>query len=163
MKRTLLLAGCGLLATVMLTGDGVAVWLFMTRPTAGGPPVATTTVAGPVSVHHGTLYFAKMPKLVVSLADNNPNGASYAQIGLSFSSYDKQTVKTFDSMRPIIKAAIIASVMAHADQVATGSQAARQTIIAGALADANKIVTQQDANLGTAPFVGAYLTDFLLQ
>ena len=163
MKRIILLSAAGLLGAIMLAGDGVAVWLFMTRTQVGNLADATTLAANPTGVHHGKVHFATMPKVIVSLARNNPNGASYAQIGLSFSSYNQKAVEAFESVRPIIKAEIISSVMAHADQVATGSQAARKAIIASALADANKVVAQQDAKLGKSPFLGAYLTDFLLQ
>lgn len=159
----ILLIGVGvLLGIAMLAGDGLAAWLFLTRHDAA-PEVAAAKPAAPEAKPPGPLHFAELDKFVVSLATNSESGASYAQVNLSFSSYNEQAVKAFEDVRPMIKAAVVSSIMAHADKVATGSSDAREIIIADALSAANSIVAQQDPKIGPKPFVGAFLTDFVLQ
>ena len=162
MIKVLLIVVGGLLGIGMLAGDGLAAWLLLTRPdtlpqlTAAKP---ATTPPKPV----GSPHFAELDKFVVSLATTGDSGPTYAQVNLSFSSYNEQALKIFDDVRPMIKAAVISSIMAHADKVATGSADARAVIIADALAAANSIVTQEDPKIGSRPFDGAFLTDFVLQ
>lgn len=159
----ILLIGVGvLLGIAMLAGDGLAAWLFLTRQD-GVQQVAAAKPASPEAKPPGPLHFAELDKFVVSLATNADSGATYAQVNLSFSSYNEQAVKAFDDVRPMIKAAVVSSIMAHSDKVATGSSDAREIIIADALAAANSIVVQQDPKIGPKPFVGAFLTDFVLQ
>lgn len=162
MKKTLLIGVGVLLGIAMLAGDGLAAWLVLTRQD-GAQQVAAAKPASPETKPAGPLHFAELDKFVVSLATNSEAGATYAQVNLSFSSYNEQAVKTFDDVRPMIKAAVVSSIMAHADKVATGSSEAREIIIADALAAANSIVTQQDPKIGPKPFAGAFLTDFVLQ
>lgn len=168
MKKVILIVAASVLILSMLAGDGLAGWLLLTQHR--GANVATTAGAvHSVQKPHGTLHFVQLDKFVVTLppakadADANANGPSYAQVGLSFASYDKAALKAFQAVQPMIKAAIISSIMAHADKVATGSSAARKEIIASALTAANTIVTQQNPKVGPQPFAGAFLTDFLLQ
>ena len=159
----ILLIGVGLLLGIaMLAGDGLAAWLFLTRQDSV-QHVAAAKPTGPEAKPPGPLHFAELDKFVVSLATNAESGATYAQVNLSFSSYNEQAVKAFDDVRPMIKAAVVSSIMAHSDKVATGSSDAREIIIADALAAANSIVVQQDPKIGPKPFVGAFLTDFVLQ
>ena len=162
MTKTLLIIVGGLLGIAMLGGDGMAAWLLLTRHDGAQRLAAADPTTPPVK-SHGPIHFADLDKLVVSLANVGDSGPSYAQVGLSFSSYDERALKAFDDVRPMIKAAVISSIMAHADKVATGSAAARQVIIADALGAANTIVAQQDPKVGSRPFVGAFLTDFVLQ
>jgi flagellar basal body-associated protein FliL len=162
MMKTLLIGVGVLLGIGMLAGDGLAGWLLLTRQDDVQHTVATKP-AGPEAKPPGPLHFAELDKFVVSLATNAESGATYAQVNLSFSSYNEQAVKTFDDVRPMIKAAVVSSIMAHSDKVATGSSDAREIIIADALAAANSIVVQQDPKIGPKPFVGAFLTDFVLQ
>ena len=162
MMKTLLIGVGVLLGIGMLAGDGLAGWLLLTRQDGVQRPAAAKPV-GPEAKPPGPLHFAELDKFVVSLATNAESGATYAQVNLSFSSYNEQAVKTFDDVRPMIKAAVVSSIMAHSDKVATGSSDAREIIIADALAAANSIVVQQDPKIGPKPFVGAFLTDFVLQ
>jgi len=163
MKKTLLIGVGVLLGIAMLAGDGLAGWLLLTRQD-GVQQLAAAKQAGPeAKPPPGPLHFAELDKFVVSLATNADSGATYAQVNLSFSSYNEQAVKAFDDVRPMIKAAVVSSIMAHADKVATGSSDAREIIIADALSAANSIVVQQDPKIGPRPFVGAFLTDFVLQ
>jgi flagellar basal body-associated protein FliL len=167
MTKKLLIVIGALVGMAMLAGDGVAGWLLLTRQDSGKTQVAAASAGKPTPQPppqpHGMLHFAELDKFVVSLANGGDNAPSYAQVNLSFSSYNAQALKTFDEVRPMIKAAVISSIMANAGQVATGSSAARKVIIADALAAANSIVTQQDPKIGSQPFVGAFLTDFVLQ
>jgi flagellar basal body-associated protein FliL len=162
MTKILLIVACGLVGTAMLAGDGLAAWLLLTQSRSGHSALAAR-VARPVERAHGVLHFAALDKFVVTLPGAGGDAPSYAQVGLSFSSYDQTALKAFDDVRPMIKAAVIATIMAHAGKVVTGSPGARQMIIAEALAAANSIVAQQDPKVGPQPFVGAFLTDFLLQ
>jgi flagellar basal body-associated protein FliL len=161
MKILLIGVGC-LLGIAMLAGDGLAAWLLLTGQ-GGTQQLAGAKPTAPEAKPSGPLHFAELDKFVVSLATTNETGATYAQVNLSFSSYNEQAVKTFDDVRPMIKAAVVSSIMAHADKVATGSSDAREIIIADALAAANSIVAQQDPKIGPRPFAGAFLTDFVLQ
>jgi flagellar basal body-associated protein FliL len=163
MTKTILIVIGALVGVAMLAGDGLAGWLLLTRQDNSKTRVAAVGAVKPAPQPHGMLHFAELDKFVVSLANGGDSGPSYAQVNLSFSSYDTQALKAFDEMRPMIKAAVISSIMANADKVATGSSAARKVIIADALAAANAIVTQQDPKIGSQPFVGAFLTDFVLQ
>lgn len=164
MKKMILIVAASVLVIGMLAGDGLAGWLFLTRH-ARATVVAAAQPGHRVQIPHGALHFVELDKFVVSLppADASGNGPSYAQVGLSFASYNKAALKAFQGVQPMIKAAIISSIMAHADKVATGSPAARKEIIASALTAANTIVAQQDPKIGPQPFAGAFLTDFLLQ
>jgi flagellar basal body-associated protein FliL len=162
MMKTLLIGVGVLLGIAMLAGDGLAGWLLLTRQDGVQQPAAAKP-ASPEAKPPGPLHFAELDKFLVSLATTAESGATYAQVNLSFSSYNEQAVKTFDDVRPMIKAAVVSSIMAHADKVATGSSEAREIIIADALAAANSIVVQQDPKIGPKPFVGAFLTDFVLQ
>jgi flagellar basal body-associated protein FliL len=162
MMKIILIAIGALLGIAMLAGDGLAAWLFFTRQDGLQQPAAVKPVS-PEANSHGPLHFAELDKFVVSLAITGETGPTYVQLNLSFSSYNEDATKTFDDVRPMIKAAVVSSIMAHADKVATGSSDARETIIADALAAANSIVVQQDPKMGPKPFVGAFLTDFVLQ
>lgn len=164
MIKVLLIVVGGLLGIGMLAGDGLAAWLLLTRPSGLPLPLTSAQPATPAAKPPaGPLHFADLDKFVVSLATAADSGATYAQVNLSFSSHNERAVKVFDDMRPMIKAAVISSIMAHADKVATGSADARAIIIADALAAANSIVTQEDPKIGSRPFDGAFLTDFVLQ
>lgn len=168
MKKVILIVAASVLIIGMLAGDGLAGWLWATRHRATNITAAASTVH-PVQKPHGTLHFAELGKFVVSLppastdANASASGPSYAQVGLSFASYDEAALKAFKAVQPMIKAAIISSIMAHADKVATGSPAARKEIIADALTATNTIVARQNPKVGPQPFAGAFLTDFLLQ
>jgi flagellar basal body-associated protein FliL len=163
MMKIVLIAVGVLLGIVMLAGDGLAAWLFLTRQGDAQQPAAAKAIT-PAAKPPGPLHFAELEKFVVSLATASESGGhSYAQVNLSFSSYNEDAVKAFDDVRPMIKAAVVSSIMAHADKVATGSTEAREMIIAEALAAANSIVAQQDPKMGQRPFAGAFLTDFVLQ
>ena len=167
MKKWLLGIGIGVIVLAMLTGDGLALLEWM-----GRNPEATPTHAA-ASAHEAAqhenlsppkpLYLAALPKFVAVLTTDGGGDSTYAEIAITFSSYDHRAVDKFESVLPIIQAAIVAEVMQKGSALATGDETARTTMTHQALLAVNRIIGKTDPPLGTSAFVDAYLTDFLIQ
>ncbi len=170
MKKWLLGGGIGVLALAMLAGDGLAVMQWMERGTSPPASGAAGGSAGtrPASPHEDPaplkpLYLAELPKFVAVLTTDGSGDSTYAEIAITFSSYDQRAVEKFQDVLPIIQAAIVADVMQDGSALATGDETARTTMTHQALLAVNRIIDKTAPALGTAAFANAYLTDFLIQ
>ena len=169
MKKWLLGGGIGVLVLAMLAGDGAAVleWMQRTTPAVAGPPggiaAARETARHEDPLPPKPLYLAALPKFVAVLTTDGNGDSTYAEIAITFSSYDRRAVDKFQSVLPIIQAAIVAEVMQDGSALATGDETARTTMTHQALLAVNRIIDKTAPALGIAAFGNAYLTDFLIQ
>jgi flagellar basal body-associated protein FliL len=169
MKKWLLGGGIGVLVLAMLAGDGLAALEWMQRTTAavagapGGVATARETVRHKDPLPPKPLYLAELPRFVAVLTTDGNGNSTYAEIAITFSSYDRRAVDKFQSVLPIIQAAIVAEVMQDGSALATGDETARTTMTHQALLAVNRIIDKTAPALGTAAFGNAYLTDFLIQ
>jgi flagellar basal body-associated protein FliL len=173
MKKWLLGGGIGVLVLAMLAGDGLAVLEWTQRApaaiAAGGSPGGPAAGARDAARREDPplppkpLYLAQLPKFVAVLTTDGSGDSTYAEIAITFSSYDHRAVDKFQSVLPIIQAAIVAEVMQDGSALATGDETARTTMTHQALLAVNHILDKTAPSLGTAPFGNAYLTDFLIQ
>lgn len=165
MKKWLLGSGIGVLVLAMLAGDGLALLQW----TGSGPRArAGTEASAHPAAEQGrppprALFLATLPKFVAVLTTDGGGDSTYAEIAITFSSYDRRAVDKFESVLPIIQAAIVAEVMQEGSALATGGEAARTTMTHQALLAANRIIARTDPALGAAAFAKAYLTEFLIQ
>jgi flagellar basal body-associated protein FliL len=172
MKKWLLGGGIGVLVLAMLAGDGLAVLEWTDRApaaiAAGGAAGGTEAGAREAARHEDLsppkpLYLAELPKFVAVLTTDGGGDSTYAEIAITFSSYDRRAVDKFQSVLPIIQAAIVAEVMQDGSALATGDETARTTMTHQALLAVNSIIDRTAPSLGTEAFGNAYLTDFLIQ
>lgn len=170
MKKWLLRAAIGMMALAMLAGDGLAV--FFWKEKAAAAPTRTDATALPLSLPTSLptsllpprhLYLATLPKFVAVLSTDGAGDSTYAEIALTFSTYDQRAVDAFGNVLPIVQAAIISEVMQNGSALATGDEAARTAMTHQALLAVNRIIGKTSPALGVSAFASAYLTDFLIQ
>jgi len=170
MKKWLLRAAIGMVALAMLAGDGLAVLFWKEREVAAPTRIAAAArpmampVSRPISLlppRH--IYLASLPKFVAVLSTDGAGDSTYAEIALTFSSYDQRAVAAFGNVLPIVQAAVISEVMQNGSALATGDEAARTTMTHQALLAVNSIIGKTTPPLGLSAFTHAYLTDFLIQ
>lgn len=164
MKRSIALIAVGALFVLALIGDGAAVALWLRSGQQPAVAKKDKHTASKKASTNEPLYFASIKNFVVSLpANSNGDGPTYVQIGLSFATHDKKAVAEFDHLMPIIKSNLIALAVANASTLESNRAKAAHAIPASALPIVNKVMQQDNAKLGQAPFIGAYLTDLIIQ
>ncbi|HWA79263.1 MAG TPA: hypothetical protein VG848_03030 [Acetobacteraceae bacterium] len=166
MKKWLLWAAIGMMALAMLAGDGLAV--FFWKEKAAAAPAHAEAAGRPISQPASLLpprhiYLATLPKFVAVLSTDGAGDSTYAEIALTFSTYDPRAVDAFGNVLPIIQAAVISEVMQNGSALATGDESARTAMTHQALLAVNRIIGKTSPALGVSAFASAYLTDFLIQ
>ncbi|HUC18848.1 MAG TPA: hypothetical protein VMA37_14300 [Acetobacteraceae bacterium] len=166
MKKWLLRAAIGTIALAMLAGDGLAVLFWKERAVAAPtrPAAAARHMSLPMSLlppRH--IYLASLPKFVAVLSTDGAGDSTYAEIALTFSTYDQRAVEAFGNVLPIVQAAVISEVMQNGSSLATGDEAARTAMTHQALLAVNSVIGKTTPALGVSAFTSAYLTDFLIQ
>lgn len=168
MKKYILYGIGGLFVVIMLLGDGAALYPILFHK----DPPATAAKASAHAKHakkkpkrppHGKPHFVKLKKFVVTLPHPNGGGQSYLQLSIEFLTYHRKAVNTFESYKPTIESAITSNVMAQSGYFQEHQTKARHRLEKQALSIANKLVHQADQKLGKAPFLGAYVTSFVMQ
>ena len=164
MKRSIVLIAVGALFVLAVLGDGaaVALWLgFGHQPSVAGADKHTASMK---TSKKGPIYFASIKNFVVSLPGNGDGeGPRYVEIGLSFATHNKDAIAEFNHLMPIIKSNLIAVAVANAGTLESNHPQTAHTIATSALPVVNKVLRQDDVKLGQEPFIGAYLTDLIIQ
>lgn len=167
MKRTLLIAAAGVLVVIMGAGDA----LYVTNVIEGRAMAANAGDQGK-KVHHQShrsvrpVKFVSMSKFVVTLpgVTDADGGTALLQIGLSFGSHKERAVKDFKSVEPMIRSALITTIMSEAKNLGDNANAAaKHRLSQELLATANKIIGREDGKMGEKSFFGAYITNFIMQ
>ena len=168
MPRTILFVLGGVALLGMLLGDGVATaWAFGWLNHRTGTPVGRSVPAKTTKAdfRKGKIEFVDTGKMVVTLPPSASSGGSqsYLEIDISFATYDKNAAVAFRSYKPMVKASLISAIMEDGPQLLTGSAAAKRRFAKTALGIADTVVSGGNAKLPSAPFAGAYITNFILQ
>lgn len=168
MKKYILYGIGGLFVVLMLLGDGAALYpviFHKNAPAASAkdPAHAKHVKKTPKRPPHGKPHFVKLKKFVVTLPHPNGGGQSYLQLSIEFLTYHSKAVKTFRAYEPTIESAITSNVMAQSGYFQQHQTKARHRLEKQALSIANKLVHQASHKLGKSPFLGAYVTSFVMQ
>lgn len=170
MKKYILYGIGGLFVVLMLLGDGAALYpvVFHKDPTATAASKSAAHAKHakkkkPKRHPHGKPHFVKLKKFVVTLPHPNGGGQSYLQLSIEFLTYHRKAVKTFEAYKPTIESAITSNVMAQSGYFQQHQTKARHRLEKQALSIANKLVHQASQKLGKSPFLGAYVTSFVMQ
>jgi len=110
----------------------------------------------------GPILFAPLDDITVSIppaAGEPPD--SYVDIGIQFATHDQKAVDAFTALEPIVKANVLALLMAQNTE-SLQSEPDRSAIIAKCLDIANSVV-EKNANYQSAPFIGGYVTNLMVQ
>jgi len=109
------------------------------------------------------IYFADLSDIVVSLpAEADASSTAYVEFGVQFSTYDPNALTSFATYRPIIKAAVI-NLLLNETSAQLQDQKIRTGLIKSCL-DISNAVLAANANYHAAPpFVGAYITNLVIQ
>ncbi|WP_295529832.1 flagellar basal body-associated protein FliL [uncultured Thioclava sp.] len=171
MKKYFLIGLGVIVFCTMAVGDGLGVVAFLkerARPAAAAttaPAEAKSAPKPPSKPAAGKALFAEIPKFVVTIPGSQEagGGSVYLQLSLSFLTEKKQAIDDFNKLMPIIKSAIISDIMASGLSPDSQSAQFRHKITTDSLDLANRTVSQADSDLGRTPFLGAYITTFVIQ
>jgi flagellar basal body-associated protein FliL len=150
------LAGVAVVALGVGTGAAFGVMHFL------GGTVTSAHAATQAPQKAAPIFFAQLDDITVSMPPEAGQPAdSYVDIGIQFSTHDQKAVDAFTTLEPIVKANVLALMMAQNTQ-GLQSEPARSAIIAQCLDIANNVV-EKNANYQTAPFINGYITNLMVQ
>ncbi|MEE3501322.1 flagellar basal body-associated FliL family protein [Acidiphilium acidophilum] len=167
MKRTVLIGAAGVLVVIMGAGDA----LYLINLVEGRAMAAVTQ--GSDKASHAAqnkparpVKFVSLPKFVVTLpgVTDADGGNSLLQIGISFGSHHERSIKDFKAVEPMIRSALITTIMSEANNLGPNADAsAKNRLAQQLLATVNKIIHREDGRMGEQSFFGAYITSFIMQ
>lgn len=167
MKRTLLIAAAGVLVVIMGAGDALYVAnLIEGRDMAASTQDRNKTSDSGQNRTARPVKFVSLPKFVVTLpgVTDSDGGNSLLQIGMSFGSHNERSIKDFKAVEPMVRSALITTIMSEAKNLrANADAAAKQRLAQQLLATVNKIIHREDGKMGEQSFFGAYITSFIMQ
>jgi len=165
-KKYLLIGFGALTVCIMLIGDGIAISSMLGKSAAAPAPDSVKNVADkPAKPSVEKDVFVEIPKFVVTIpaAEGGDAGPVYLQLALSFLTDNKDAAADFGKLMPVIKAGIISDIMFSGMRLINQPMAMKSKIATDSLQVANSIVTQSDGKVGSKPFFGAYITDYINQ
>jgi flagellar basal body-associated protein FliL len=167
MKRTLLIVAAGVLVAIMGIGDALYVTNLIEGRAMAGSTQDHDKASRAVQIRpNRPVKFVSLPKFVVTLpgVTDADGGNSLLQIGMSFGSHNERAIKDFKAVAPMVRSALITTIMSEAKNLgANADAAAKQRLAQQLLATVNKIINREDGKMGEQSFFGAYITSFIMQ
>lgn len=168
--KKLLIAAAGLVVLIMAAGDAFFVRSLVIGHPGSASSVARTTARVATDANpdapHLPKQFVHLSPFVVTLpgvADASGSNA-VLQIGLSFGTHEARAEKDFDAIQPMIKAAIVSTIMGKAGTLNGNTpQQGKAALAVSLLDEVNQAIYHDDPEVGAHAFFGAYITSFILQ
>jgi len=148
-------AGIAVVALGVGMGGALGAMHFLGGTVASAHAETPPQMAAPI-------YFAPLDDITVSMppAAGEPADA-YVDIGIQFATHDQKAVDAFTALEPIVKANVLALLMAQST-AGLQSEPSRSAIIAQCLQIANATV-EKNANYQAPPFINGYITNLMVQ
>lgn len=148
-------AGIAVVALGVGMGGAVGAMRFVGGTVASAHAATPTKKASPI-------FFAPLDDITVSIpAAAGEPADSYVDVGIQFATHDQKAVDAFTALEPIVKANVLALLMAQST-AGLQSEPSRSAIISQCLEIANNVV-EKNANYQSAPFIGGYITNLMVQ